>query len=79
MCEKLAAIENTVLQCEKDKILYSNQKRLFENEKQELQDKILKLSNQIKAEQEQVQKLQIDMEQKKSKINRIQRIYILFV
>ena len=79
MCEKLAAIENTVLQCEKDKILYSNQKRLFENEKQELQDKILKLSNQIKAEQEQVQKLQIDMEHKKSKINRIQRIYILFV
>ena len=79
MCEKLAAIENTVLQCEKDKILYSNQKRLFENEKQELQDKILKLSNQIKAEQEQVQKLQIDMEHKKSKINRIRRIYILFV
>ena len=40
-------------------------KRLFENEKQELKIKFKKLSNQIKEEQEQVQKLQIEMEHKK--------------
>lgn len=74
MCDKLAAMENNVLQCEKDKMLYSNQKRLYENEKQELLDKIQKLSNQIKEEQEQVQKFQIEMEHKKSNMLNEQNI-----
>lgn len=63
-------MENSVLQCEKDKMLYMNQKRLFDNEKQELQDKIHKINTQIKEEQEHVQKLLIEIEHKKSKIFR---------
>lgn len=59
-------MENTVLQCEKDKMLYANQKRVFENEKMELQDKIQKITNQLKDEQEAAQKLQIEIEHKKS-------------
>ena len=59
-------MENTVLQCEKDKMLYANQKRVFEIEKMELQDKIQKITNQLKDEQEAAQKLQIEIEHKKS-------------
>lgn len=66
MCEKLSVMENTVLQCEKDKMLYSNQKRLFDNEKQELLEKIQKINCQIKDEQESVVKLQVEIEHKKS-------------
>lgn len=66
LCDKISAMENTVLQCEKDKMLYANQKRLFDNEKQELQDKIQKINNQIKEELDNVQKLQIEIEHKKS-------------
>lgn len=59
-------MENTVLQSEKDKMLYSNQKRLFDNEKQELLEKIQKINCQIKDEQESVVKLQVEIEHKKS-------------
>lgn len=68
LCDKISSMENTVLQCEKDKMLYANQKRLFENEKQELQEKIQKINNQIKEEQDNVQKLQIEIEHKKSSL-----------
>jgi len=68
LCDKISAMENTVLRCEKDKMLYANQKRLFDNEKQELQDKIQKINNQIKEEQDNVQKLQIEIEHKKSNL-----------
>lgn len=59
-------MENTAIQSERDKMLYSNQKRVSDNEKQELQDKITKTNNQIKEDQEIIQKLQIEIEHKKS-------------
>lgn len=69
LCDKIAAMENTVLQCEKDKMLYANQKRLYENEKQELQERIQKINTQVKEEQENIQKLQIEIEHKKSTLS----------
>ena len=71
-------MENTVLQCEKDKMLYSNQKRLFDNEKQELHDKIQKINNQIKDEQEAVVKLQVEIEHKKSSFIIFMHFYLYF-
>lgn len=67
LCDKIVAMENIVLQCEKDKMLYANQKRLYDNEKQELQERIQKINAQVKEEQENIQKLQIEIENKKSK------------
>lgn len=48
-------------------MLHNNQKKLFDSEKQELQDKLQKINNQIKEEQDSMQKLQIEIEHKKSK------------
>ena len=68
-------MENAAIQSERDKMLYSNQKRISDNEKQELQDKITKGNNQIKEEQEMIQKLQIEIEHKKSSFI-VQCLYI---
>ncbi len=67
LMEKLSALEGTLVQHERDKILYQNQKRIFDNEKQELLDKISKINSQIHEERDTIQKLQIDVENRKSK------------
>lgn len=66
LCERLSAMENSVIQYERDKMLFQNQKRVSENEKQELQDKMARLNSHIQEEHANVQKLQVDVETKKS-------------
>ena len=66
LMEKLSALEGTLVQHERDKMLYQNQKRIFDNEKQELLDKIAKINGQIQEERDTIQKLQIDIENRKT-------------
>lgn len=66
LCEKLSSLENSLVQHERDRMLYQNQKRLFENEKQELLDKISKINSQMEEERACIQKLQIEIEHKNS-------------
>lgn len=68
LMERLSALEGTLVQHERDKMLYQNQKRIFDNEKQELLDKIAKVNGQLEEERATIQKLQIDIENRKSKI-----------
>ena len=65
LCDKIASMENSMLQYERDKLVFQNQKRLSEIEKQELQDKISKLNSQLAAESSSLQKLEVDLESRK--------------
>ncbi len=77
LMEKLSSLEGTLVQHERDKMLYQNQKRIFDNEKQELLDKITRINGQIQEERDTVQKLQIDIENRKSNSN-CATLFLLF-
>jgi chromosome segregation ATPase len=65
LCEKIASMESTSIQNERDKMVLQNQKRLIETEKQDLVDKVAKLTKQLQDESGKIQRLEVEMEQKK--------------